>query len=301
MMRWRLARAIALFFGMACAATGAEIRVTDDSGRVLMLSQPARRIISLAPHIVELLFAAGAGSQVVGTVEYSSYPEAATRIPRIGDSAQLDLERIVALKPDLIIIWQHGNAQRQLNTLLKFGIPIYYNEPRSLADIARSIEQFGLISGNEALANSAGRDFTRRTAALRSRYTGRPAVRVFYQIWENPLMTINGEHIISDMLRLCGGVNVFAALKPLAPVISTEAVLAANPEVIGGATAEVNTSGRLDNWQKWTGMLAVARGNLFVVHTDLISRHTPRMLTGVQQICEHIEMARTRRPNPRQP
>jgi iron complex transport system substrate-binding protein len=274
----------------------ADIRVSDDSGREVLLARPATRIISLAPHIVELLFAAGAGDRIVGTVEYSTFPEAAKSIPRIGDSAQLDLERIISLKPDLIVVWQHGNAQRQLDRLLRLGIPVYYNEPRSLSDIAKSVEQFGILTGNEAHALPAAREFQKRESALRARYEGRSPVKVFYQIWEKPLMTVNGEHIISDMMRLCGGKNVFAQLKQLVPVVSTEAVLVADPEAIGGATAEVNTIGKLDNWKKWPRLLAVARDNLFVIHSDLISRHTPRMLDGAQQMCESIELARARRP-----
>lgn len=289
-------RFVALALALACAPALAAIAVVDDSGRTVTLAQPARRIITLAPHIVELLFAAGAGGQVVGAVHYSDFPEEAKRIPRIGDSAQLDLERIVALKPDLIVIWLHGNAQRQLDKLLKLGIPVYYNEPRGLADIARSIEQFGRLAGSEAVAGPAARAFAAREAQLRARYAGRSTVRVFYQIWERPLMTINGEHMISDMLKLCGGENVFAGLKQLVPVISTEAVLAADPEAIGGASAEVNTSGRLDNWKKWPRIRAVARDNLFVIHSDLISRTAPRILDGAQQMCEQLDAARARRP-----
>lgn len=286
-----------LFFLVNNAA--AEIRLTDDSGRPVTLAQPARRIITLAPHIVELLYAAGAGDRIVGAVEYSYFPEAAKNIPRIGDSAQLDLERIVAMKPDLIIVWQHGNAQRQLDRLLSLGVPVYYNEPRSLDDIARSIEQFGKLAGSEAVAQPAASEFLRRGGELRARYSRLAPVKVFYQIWNKPLMTVNGEHIISDMMRLCGGENVFAGLKQLVPVISTEAVLTANPEAIGGASAEVGNSGTLDNWKKWPRLLAVARDNLFVINGDLISRHTPRMLEGARIMCEQIDAARARRPGTR--
>lgn len=273
----------------------AEIRMKDDSGREVSLAQPARRIITLAPHIVELLFAAGAGERIVGAVEYSYFPEAAKRIPRIGDSAQLDLERIVAMKPDLIVVWQHGNAQRQLDRLLSLGVPVYYNEPRSLGDIARSIEQFGQLAGTQAVARPAAQAFAKREAALRATFSNRAPVRVFYQVWENPLLTVNGEHIISDMMRMCGAENVFAGLKTLVPAISVEAVLKADPEAIGGASVDVDTSRTLGQWKKWPRLTAVARENLFVIHGDLISRHTPRMLDGAQAMCEHIDAARSRR------
>ena len=291
-LRCMLAAALAL----GSIAAAAEIRLTDDSGRTVVLQQPARRIISLAPHITELLFAAGAGERVVGTIEYSTYPEAAKAIPRIGDSAALDLERIVALKPDLIVVWQHGNAQRQLDKLLSLGIPVFYNQPNRLPDIARAIEQLGHLAGTEAVSLPAARAFLVREAALRQRYAGRAPVRVFYQIWEKPLMSINGEHLISGVIRLCGGENVLAGMKLLVPEISTETVLAADPEVIAGATAEANTRGTLDNWKAWPRLQAVARDNLFVIHTDLISRHTPRILDVAQLMCEQLDSARAKRP-----
>ena len=276
-------------------AAAAELRLTDDAGRSVILKQPAQRIISLAPHMTELLFAAGAGARVVGTVEYSNYPRAAQAIARIGDSAQLDLERIVALQPDLVVVWQNGNAQRQLEKLLQLGIPVFYNEPRRLSDIARAIEQLGLLAGTQATALPAARAFLARTAELRRRYAGRAQVSVFFQIWDRPLLTVSGEHLVSDVIRLCGGENVFAGLKLLTPEISTEAVLAADPEAIGGVSAEAGQAGNLDAWKQWPRLRAVARGNLFVVDSDIISRNTPRILDGAEQLCEQLEAARARR------
>lgn len=290
-LAWVLAAALA----PAGTAAAAEIRVTDDSGRSLTLRQPAQRIISLTPHMTELLFAAGAGGQVVGTVEFSNYPPAAQRIARIGDSAQLDLERILALKPDLIVVWQYGNAQRQLDKLLRLGIPVYYNEPRRLADIARAIEQLGRLAGTEAAALPAARAFAARAAELRERYAGRAQVTLFFQIWDKPLMTVSGAHLISDVIRLCGGRNVFADLKLLTPQVATEAVLAADPEAIGGVTAEAGQAGNLDAWKQWPRLQAVARRNLFVIDSDLISRNTPRILEGARELCEHLAAARARR------
>lgn len=270
----------------------AEISAVDDAGRTVTLKGPARRIVSLAPHLTELLFAAGA--PVVGTVEYSDFPEAARRVPRIGDSAQLDLERIVALRPDLIVVWQHGNAQRQLNALLQLGVPAFYNQPNRLADIPRAIERFGRLAATERVALPAARAFAAREAELRARYAGRPPVSVFFQIWERPLMTVNGDHLISDVIRLCGGRNVFAGMKALASAVSTEAVLAADPDAIGGTTGEANTTGRIDQWNQWPRLKAVERGNLFVIPSDLISRHSPRILDGVQQMCEYLDVARAK-------
>jgi iron complex transport system substrate-binding protein len=281
---------------LSAAAVMAAVTVTDDSGRELTLPRPARRIISLAPHVTELLFAAGAGRLIVGAVEFSYYPEEAKTIPRVGNNLQLDLERIVGLKPDLIVVWLHGNAQRQLDMLLQLGIPVFYNEPHRLNDIAGSLERLGRLAGTDAVALPAARAFLARASELRARYAGRPPVRVFYEVWDRPLLTINGNQIINDVITLCGGQNVFADLKPLVPPVSIEAVLEADPEVIAAATAEPNMRDNLDNWKVWPRVLAVKRDNLFVIHTDLISRHTPRILEGAQQMCENLDKARAKRP-----
>ncbi len=286
----------ALAMVLAGAAAASEVRVADDAGRMLVLAQPARRVISLAPDLTELMFAAGAGSRVVGTVEYSNYPEAAKAIPRVGDSASLDLERIVALKPDVILVWQSGDAQRQLDKLLSLGIPVFYSQSHHLSDVARSLEKLGRLAGTEAIASTVAGAFLAREAELRERYAARPPVRVFYQIWEKPLMTVNNDHLISDVIRLCGGQNVMGELKQLVPVISTEAVLESDPEVIAGASAESDMRGDLDHWKAWPRLLAVKRDNLFVIPTDLISRQTPRILDAAQQLCEDLDKARAKRP-----
>lgn len=280
---------------LAGAAARADIRMVDDHGRTVVLEQPARRIVSLAPHVTELLFAAGAGDRIVGAVDYSNYPEAAKDIPRVGSNRQLDLERIVSLKPDLIVVWLHGAAQRQLDKLLTLGIPVFYNEPRRLTDIARAIEQLGELAGTGRAAHEAARTFAAREAELRARYAGRAPVSVFYQIWQKPLMTVNGEHLISDVLRLCGAQNIFADLAPLVPVIATEAVLAADPEAIGTGIFDSQSRNSLDVWKAWPRLTATARNNFFYVPTDFISRHSPRILEGARQICEALDAARAKR------
>lgn len=296
-MRSMPALAVGIVAALRCVCAIADIRVVDDGGRTVVLERPAQRIVSLAPHVTELLFAAGAGERIVGAVDYSDYPEAARRIPRVGDNRQLDLERIVTLKPDLVVVWLHGNAQHQLDKLLKLGIPLFYNEPRRLADIARAIEQMGQLAGTQSVAQPAARAFAAREAELRTRYGGRAPVRVFYQIWQKPLMTVNGDHLISDVIRLCGGENVFAGLAPLVPVVSTEAVLAANPEAIGTAIIDSKAQDGLDDWKRWARLTATARNNFFYIPSDVISRPAPRIVEGVRRMCEALERARAQRPD----
>ncbi|WP_455709906.1 cobalamin-binding protein [Paraburkholderia caledonica] len=276
----------------------AGIAVTDDTGAVLTLPAPAQRVISLAPHVTELLYAAGGGAKIVGAVSYSDYPPQAQQLPRVGDNKSLDLERIVALKPDLIVVWRHGNAQRQLDRLRELHIPLFFSEPHHLDDVAVSLTKLGELLGTSPTADAAAAAYRRDIARLRARYADRPAVSVFYQVWDQPLMTLNGEHMVSDVIELCGGRNVFAKLQPLAPTVSTEAVLAANPQAIvtaaPGATKPDTTLPQLGAWRAWPRLSAVANNNLFSIDGDLINRPAPRIALGAKQMCEDLDLARSR-------
>ncbi|MFN3986070.1 MAG: cobalamin-binding protein [Rhodocyclaceae bacterium] len=280
----------------ATAPGDTAIVLLDETGREVRLPAPARRIVSLAPHVTELLFAAGAGDQVVGVVAYSDYPEAATRLPQVGGYMNVDMEAVASLRPDLIVAWQSGNRHAHLDRLEALGIPVYLNEPRSLAAVADAIEALGRLAGTEPAARAAADAFRARHAALAAQHAARPPVPMFYQIWNQPLMTINGEHLISDVIRLCGGENVFSDLAPLAPKIGTEGVLAANPEAIVASGMGEARPEWLDEWRRWPQLTAVTRDNLFFVPPDLIQRHTPRILDGATQLCEFLETARARRP-----
>src|SRR5258706_4326491 len=210
----------------------ADIAVRDDSGVEVRLKQPAHRIVSLAPHITEILFAAGAGDRVVGTVDYSDYPEAAKRIARIGPYPRLDLETIVALKPDLVIGWQGGNELDHLERLKRLGIPVFLSQPDRIQDVAEDLERFGRLAGTDSVATAVAAAFRARLADMQQRYSDQPPVRTFYQIWPDPLMTVGGRQIIGSAIRLCGGVNIFGQLTQLAPAVTVEAVLGADPQVL---------------------------------------------------------------------
>jgi iron complex transport system substrate-binding protein len=285
---------LALLFALACLSARAEIVVTDASGVSIKLPAPARRIVSLAPHITELLFAAGAGDRVVGTVEYSDYPPAAKVLPKVGGHA-LDLEAIVALKPDLVMGWESGNAPASIFRLRSMGLTVHLSQSNRIEDIASELERIGKLAGTETVANAAAMAFRERYAQLASRYSQRPPVAVFYEIWSRPLMTVNGKQIISDVIRLCGGRNVFAQLPTLAPTITEEAVIAANPEVIVASGMGESRPDWLDDWNRWKTLAAVARNNLYFIPPDLIQRHTVRILDGAEQLCVHLETARGKR------
>lgn len=269
--------------------------VTDDAGNKVTLLQPAKRIISLAPHVTELLYAAGAGDRLVGVVEHSDYPPAAKKLPRVGSYNALDLERIVALRPDLLVMWQSGTLQSPVQKLRKMGIPVYASEPRKLEDIARNLRQLGILAGTEKTARAASNQFLNTLKKLRTRYRTKKPVWVFYQIWNRPLMTINGKHMISQIIELCGGRNIFSGLSALAPKISLEAVLAKNPQVIvGGSVAKANPNWKKD-WNKWPQLSAVKNQDIFYVNPDHLQRHTPRILQGAEALCRKLEDVRERR------
>lgn len=277
------------------ATVFAEIRVTDDGGHAVTLQRPAQRIISMAPHVTELLFTAGAGDRIVGTIRYSDYPPAALAIPRIGDSFALDSERVISLKPDLIVVWLHGNSEGQLEQLRRLGIPVFSSEPRRLADIASTLRRFGRLAGTGEISENAAAKFEQRVSALRSRYAARPAVPVFYQIAERPLLTINREHIIDDVIRVCGGRNIFSNLGALTPMVSPEAVLAANPEAIVTSGGEAGNAIGFGIWSKLPSLLATRRQNFVLLNSDTISRQSDRILDGTQALCDELERVRARR------
>jgi len=294
-LRWSGALCVLAFALQARAA----ISVTDDTGATVTVAQPAQRVISLAPHVTEMIYAAGAGAKLVGAVSYSDYPPEAKQVPRVGDNKSLDLERIVALKPDLIVVWRHGNAQRQLDRLRELHIPLYFNEPHHLDDVAVTVTKLGVLFGTSLVADAAARAYREDISRLRARYAARPVVSVFYQVWDEPLMTLNGDHMISDVISLCGGRNVFASLQPLVPTVSTEAVLAADPEVIVtaavGATRPDRPLPSLEKWKAWPALTAVARGNLFAIDGDLINRPSVRLAVGAARLCKDLDVARGRR------
>jgi len=282
---------------LACAPLCAHAAVTvrDDAGNSVTVAKPAQRIISMAPHITELLFAAGGGERVVGVMNYSDYPEAAKRIPLVGSNSTIDMEHVLALRPDLLVVWKSGNTAGQLEQLKSLGIPIFYSDPQKLEAVATSLTRLGQLMDTGPAAQKAAQDYRQRIAKLSATYAQRSTVRVFYQIWEKPLFTLSGEHIVSDALRVCGGQNVFAALKVPAPTVSTEAVLQENPEAIVGGEKHDAEAG-INIWKPYKGMQAVQRGNLFMIDSETLVRATPRIADGIAVLCERLEAARQHRP-----
>lgn len=277
------------------AANSAEITGTDDRGRTVTLPAPAQRIVALAPSITELAYAAGAGGKLVGVARYSDYPAAAKDIPQVGDASRIDLERVLSLQPDLVIGWKSGNQVADVERLEKLGLKVYIVEPATLAAVPQLLRAVGSLAGTGAIARNAADEFERSVAALRERYGARPIVRVFYEIWHSPLMTVNGRHMISDIIRLCGGSNVFAGIATLTPVVSLEGVIALQPEVVLGGSSATSPDEFAAQWRRYEGFVKLRNVKAMFVDPDHIQRQTPRILEGAQTVCEHLEQIRSNR------
>ena len=277
------------------SAAGAAITVLDDDGRQVTLQKPALRVIAMAPHATELVYAAGGAEKIIAAVDYSDFPEAAKRLPRVGSNRQVDMERVAALKPDLIVIWLHGSSERQIEQIRALGIPMFHSEPKKLSDIPESLQRIGRLMGTEKTADAAAATLRAQLGALAARYAGRSPVRMFYQVWDKPLYTLNGGHIVSDAVRLCGGENIYAAMKVTAPVVSAESVLSEDPEAIISTGERSKDDGGVAVWKPYTSMTAVRRDNLFQLDGNLLNRAGPRMVAGAAALCEKLELARQRR------
>ena len=269
--------------------------VEDDADREVCLDAPAERIVSLSPGATELIFAAGGGERIVGAVSYSDYPPEAEEIPRIGSYKRLDMEALLEREPDLVVGWASGNPTEQLERLQDLGLTVYLSEPRELEDVATTVERLGRLTGNAPTADQVAGDYREALAAIEDQYGNADPVRVFYQVWPDPLMTVNDDHLISQAAALCGGENVFGKLGSLTPRIDKESVLDRNPEaIVAGGMGEADETW-LDAWRDFDSLEAVTQGNLFFVPPSSIQRPTPRLVEGTRTLCEQLERARERR------
>jgi len=253
-----------------------------------------RRIVTLAPHLAELVFAAGAGDLLVGVSAFSNYPEPVTRLPLVGDAFMVDQERLALLEPDLLLAWESGTPAHTIDELRARGFRVEVIPTRGLADVGRSLEQIGELTGHEATAGAVAQRFADDLEALRAEHAGDSPVSVFYQISVQPLYTVNARHYVSELIELCGGRNIFADLDEFAPLVAEEAVLARNPEVLLAGSAEMDGTS-FDVWWRWPGLAANRYGNHFEIPADLLARATPRLLGAGRAICAALDTARERR------
>src|SRR5690554_1595963 len=274
------------------AMAWAEVCAEDRRGVQVCLPEPAKRIATLSPGATELMFAAGAGEKVVAVVNHSDYPPAAQKIPLVGNHTRIDLEALLALEPDLVITWVTGSPPAQMEMLQELGLTTFAIEPRTFEQVSGVIERLSVLAGTEKEGYAEAQRFRAGIAAIAEKYRNVEPIPVFYQVWETPLMTISDDHLIGKVLQLCGGLNVFGDMPRLVPRISAEVVLAADPHVILTGSVEGTSDDELDHWKSYSGMTAVARGNLFFIPASPISRPTPRLLEASEAVCQKLDIAR---------
>lgn len=287
-LRFMVLGLLALLFSPARADCCA---VIDDSGRWVRLSEPAQRVVALAPHLTESLYAIGAGDVLVGRDAASDYPESALALPIMGRLPHLDREAVLAQHPDLLLVWQSGAPDAALDWLNQLGIPIYRSEPQDVEMIVSTLERLGTLTGREVRAHELAQQLSQRWDVLGERYGLKRPLSVFVQVWAQPLITLGGDQAMTRALNQCGGVNLFADQTTLAPRVSLESVLAREPEVIlGSADQKVS----LQQWRQWPQLPAIRSGNLMLLPKDLLSRMGPRFIEGAERLCRQLDQARQR-------
>jgi iron complex transport system substrate-binding protein len=287
-MRRAMAAVLTLLVALAAQVEAAALEAQTPAA--------AQRIVTLSPDLTELVFAAGAGSNLVGVIDHSDYPPPARSLPRVGDAFGLDFERIGSLRPDLILAWDGGTPQRWIERLQELHFHVVALGAHQLEDVASELVEIGRLTGHEATAQSAADGYLEGLRELRARNTGARSLTVFFQISVQPLYTIGGSHAISAMISLCGGHNVFDDLPALAADVSPEAVLGRNPDVI--ISGDDAGEGALDLWRRWPALTAVAHDDLYLVPAELVTRSSTRVLDGAAEICRALQHARDHAADP---
>ena len=280
---------------VASVGHAAVITVTDDTGRKLTLPRVPQKIVSIAPGATEMLFAAGAGSRVIATVEFSDEPPEARQVPRIGDSNAIDMERVVALKPDVVVIWEGGSNIGQVAQLERLGVPLYRERVSRLADLAPSLRRLGALADTRAAAQKSARDVEARLAALAQRFGGRAPLTVLLQVWNRPIYTVGGSQMMTDSLRLCGARNIFADLNTQGPAVDVEAIIARDPQAIVAVAPPGTANDWLAEWKRFSTLSAVKNGALIPFEDQRLSRLGPSAVGGTEALCQALDAKRPRR------
>lgn len=268
----------------------AAIQLTDDLGRTLTLASPARRIVTLAPFLTELVFAAGAGDGVVGVSAYSDYPPEARRLPVVSSAVQVSLEQVAALKPDLVLAWRDSFRREDIERVSRLGAAVFVAHGRRLEDVPRLLAAIGAATAHD-VAPAVAR-FRGEVEALRADYAARAPLAVFLEIWHRPLTTISGAHFMNDALEICGARNLFRDAAGVAPQVSWEEVYRRDPPVIVGAGSAASDAEFRANWSARATLSAVRSGKLVWVDADTIQRPTTRTPRGIRQLCERLDRVR---------
>jgi iron complex transport system substrate-binding protein len=293
----RLARGLCLALLFTSVFAEAATRtVRDDAGVAVTVDTAGCRIVSLAPGTTAMLYAAGAGPCLIGTIAHSNEPEEAAKLRIVGDAETLDFEQLLALRPSVVVVAVDVVQRVRIDRIRALGIPVYQVHVTKLAGMPESVRRLGLLANAAAVADRAANALESELSRLRGEYRGRAPVRVLYQIWDKPIYTIGGRHVINDAMQLCGARNLFDDLDTAAPAITREAALARDPELILASAPPDSAQTWLDEWRRFTTVAAVRNGQL-VAHTDeRIDRMGPSVIAATAELCRVIDAARKAKP-----
>jgi iron complex transport system substrate-binding protein len=275
------------------SATVDPLILNDDTGQRVTLPHAPLRIVSLAPGATEMLFAAGAGERLVATVNFSNVPAAAQRVPRIGDVTAVDMERLVALHPDVVVAWPGGGNPVQLERIAQLGIPVYRQQVNRLADLPVSLRRLGALGPNPAAAEQTADALQKELVRIAREHSGGNHPTVLLEVWNRPVYTVGGSHLMSDALALCGARNVFSDLKELGPVVDTEAVIARNPDIIVAAAPPGEAASWLAEWRRFGSLSAVRNGRLIPFEDQALSRLGPSVVPATEALCKALARSQT--------
>lgn len=273
----------------------AQTCVHDDLNQPVCVKQ-AQRILVLAPHLTEIVDFVGGLDRVIAVDGSSNFPDVVNALPKLPNPWVLGAEPILARKPDLVLVWQSGISADVVAQLRRAGVPVFVSEPKTIAQVASTMQRLALLLGTQSTTNPKVNQWLARFDQLRTRFIGRTVVSVFYQVWRQPLMTLGGQHVVSEILGLCGGRNVFADLTNLAAPVSVEGVLKRNPAMLLSSGSVEDHRAFLTQWAPWSGLAAVQRGHVYTIPNDLLVRNGPRLIDAAVQVCDHIEHARRLQP-----
>jgi iron complex transport system substrate-binding protein len=284
---------LALFFAGPLLAANAAREVRDDAGDLVTVSTAPCRIVSLAPGTTAMLYAAGAAQCLVGTIAHSAEPAEATRLPIVGDAETLDFERLLALRPTVVVVAVDVVQRVRIDRIRELRIPVYQVHVTQLAGMPESLRRLGALAGTQDVANRRADELAAELAALGLRYRARAPIRVLYQIWDRPIYTIGGRHVITDALRLCGAVNIFADLDTAAPAVTREAAVLRNPELILASAPPGAADDWLAEWRRFPALAAVQHRQLVSYVDERIDRMGPSVIEATGNLCAVIDKART--------
>lgn len=276
---------------LLCMAPAALANAPDGAAAINVAS----RIAALAPSLTELVYAAGAGDKLVAVSAFSDYPNAARALPQVADYSGINIEALLSLKPDLVLVWGSGTQEKQIQRLAALGIRTERIGIETLADISVALRRIGELAGTRPLAERAAQSATERTRSLAAQFQARSVVSVFVEVGRSPLLTVNDRHFISELVRLCGGKNIFADATTLVFQPSREQLLIKQPDVILFGESRTSNPGQTRNNDVYTGLDASRRGDLLGINADHLLRPGPRLLDAADEVCRKMDAVRTRR------